>query len=147
MFAVMKFNRLINLENNMSKRLMLRTGFIGCFIFPLILAGCSNEKPSKVSYVQDIHPILQQHCIECHQQSGSGFLASGLDMSSYQNLMKGTKFGPVIKAGDSVSSTLVILVEGRADPSLKMPHGEKDSLTVEQTKKLRLWIDQGALQN
>jgi hypothetical protein len=41
----------------------------------------------------------------------------------------------------------VILVEGRADPSLKMPHGDKNSLTVEQTKKLRLWIDQGALQN
>jgi hypothetical protein len=68
-------------------------------------------------------------------------------MSSYQNLMKGTKFGPVIKAGDSISSTLVILVEGRADPSLKMPHGGKNPLTNDQTKKLRIWIDQGALQN
>ena len=147
MVAVMKFNRRLNLEDNMSKRLMLRTGFIGCLIFPLILAGCENEKLPEVSYVQDIHPILQQHCIECHNQSGSGFLASGLDMSSYQNLMKGTKFGPVIKAGDSVSSTLVILVEGRADPSLKMPHGGKNPLTSAQTKKIRMWIDQGALQN
>jgi hypothetical protein len=131
----------------MSKRLKFKAGFMGFFIFPLILAGCGNEKPPKISYVQDIQPILKQYCIECHHQSGSGFLASGLDMSSYQNLMKGTKFGPVIKAGDSVSSTLVILVEGRADPSLKMPHGDKNSLTTEQTQKLRLWIDQGALQN
>lgn len=131
----------------MSKRLMLKTCSIAWLVFPLVLAGCGNEKPPKISYVQDIQPIIQQHCVECHHQSGSGFLASGLDMSSYQNLMKGTKFGPVIKAGDSVSSTLVILVEGRADPSLKMPHGDKNSLTVEQTKKLRLWIDQGALQN
>ncbi len=129
----------------MSKRLIFKTGSVGLFIF--LLAGCGNEKPATISFVQDIHPIIQQHCIECHQQGGSGLLASGLDMSSYQNLMKGTKFGPVIKAGDSLSSTLVILVEGRADPSLKMPHGDKDPLTVEQTKKLRLWIDQGALQN
>jgi hypothetical protein len=131
----------------MSKRLKFKTGFIGCFIFPLVLAGCGNEKPPKVSYVQDIQPILQGHCIECHQQKGSGYLASGLDMSSHQNLMKGTRFGPIIKAGDSVSSTLVILVEGRADPSIKMPHDGKNSLTLEQIKKLRLWIDQGALQN
>jgi uncharacterized membrane protein len=131
----------------MSKRLMLKTCSIAWLVFPLILAGCGNEKPPKISYVQDIQPIIQQYCVECHNQSGSGYLASGLDMSSYQNLMKGTKFGPVIKAGDSVSSTLVILVEGRADPSLKMPHGDKNSLTTEQTKKLRLWIDQGALQN
>ena len=131
----------------MSKRVMFNQGVIGWFLLPLVLAGCSNDKPSKISYVQDVQPILQQHCIECHNQSGSGFLASGLDMSSYQNLMKGTKYGPVIKAGDSVSSTLVILVEGRADPSLKMPHGSNDPLTAEQTKMLRIWIDQGALQN
>jgi uncharacterized membrane protein len=131
----------------MSKHIMFKTGLTGWFVLPLILAGCGNEKPPTMSYVQDIQPILQEYCIECHHQTGSGFLASGLDMSSYQNLMKGTKFGPVIKAGDSLSSTLVILVEGRADPSLKMPHGEKKSLTAEQTKKLRLWIDQGAIQN
>jgi uncharacterized membrane protein len=126
---------------------MFNKGVIGWFLFPLVLAGCGNNKPPKISYVQDVQPILQQHCIECHNQNGPGFLTSGLDMSSYQNLMKGTKFGPIIKAGDSASSTLVILVEGRADPSLKMPHGVRDPLTVEQTKMLRLWIDQGALQN
>ena len=131
----------------MSKQSIFNSGSMAWLVFPLMLTACSNDKPKEVSYMQDIHPILQQHCIECHNQKGSGFLASGLDMSSYQNLMKGTKFGPVIKAGDSVSSTLVILVEGRADPSLKMPHGDRDSLTVEQTNKLRLWINQGALQN
>jgi len=128
----------------MTKRPMVKISWILILFF---LAGCSNEKPSMVSYVRDIQPILQEHCIECHHQKGSGYLASGLDMSSHQNLMKGTKYGPVIKAGDSISSTLVILVEGRADPTLKMPHGDKNSLTLKQTKKLRLWIDQGALQN
>ena len=131
----------------MSKRLMFKAGLVGWLVVPLFLTACGNEKPATMSYVQDIQPILQEHCIECHHQTGSGFLASGLDMSSYQNLMKGTKFGPVIKAGDSISSTLVILVEGRADPSLKMPHGGRAPLTLEQTKKLRLWIDQGARQN
>ena len=131
----------------MPKRLNLITSLVGCSVSLLLLAGCSNDKPAVLSYVQDVQPVLQEHCIECHHPGGTGFIASGLDMSSYRDLMKGTKFGSVIKAGDSISSTLVILVEGRADPSLKMPHGGRDPLTLEQTQKIRLWIDQGALQN
>lgn len=116
---------------------------------PLLLTACDGgekEQP-KVSYSHDVIPILQNHCQECHLPGGAGEQASGLDMSTYQSLMKGTKFGPVIKAGDSLSSTLVILVEGRADPSLKMPHGDRPSLSAEQIKTLRQWIDQGAMNN
>ncbi len=131
----------------MSKLLEPKVSTLSWFVAPFFLVGCGNEKPQPTSYVQDVQPILQQYCIECHNQDGVGFKTSGLDMSSYQNLMKGTKFGPIIKAGDSASSTLVILVEGRADPSLKMPHGERDSLTTGQIQKIRQWIDQGALQN
>ena len=134
-------------EDVMSKRLVITIKVLSFLIMALLIASCGKEKPATVSYIQDIQPILQQHCIECQNQSGPGFLVSGLDMSSYQNVMKGTKFGPVIKAGDSASSTLVILVDGRADPSLKMPHGDNEKLSAKQIKLLRQWIDQGALQN
>lgn len=113
------------------------------------LTGCDNGKKAeqKVSYSQDIIPVLQRYCMECHVNNAPGQQASGLDMSTHQALMKGTKFGPVIKAGDSVSSTLVILVSGKADPSIKMPHGDRPGLSEAEIKTLRQWIDQGALNN
>jgi uncharacterized membrane protein len=121
--------------------------FTGCIAVLFVITACEKEKPAKISFVQDIQPILQKHCMECHNPGGTGFLASGLDMSTHQSLLKGTKFGPVIKAGDSLSSTLIILVEGKADPSLKMPHGDRKSLSAAEIKTLRLWIDQGAMNN
>lgn len=127
-----------------------RRYFLLGLIIPLFfLAGCGqSEKSEKIaSYSNDIKPILQKYCYECHLPGGQGQQASGLDMSTYESLMKGTKFGPVIKAGDSLSSTLVILVEGRADPSIRMPHGNRKGLTPEEIKTLRSWIDQGAKNN
>ena len=123
--------------------------FLLVLIVPFFLTACDGGKKTeqKVSYSQDIIPILQRHCMECHVNNGPGQQASGLDMSTYQALMKGTKFGPVVKAGDSLSSTLVILVEGKADPSIKMPHGDRPSLSKVEIKTLRQWIDQGALKN
>lgn len=116
---------------------------------PLLLAGCGSKEANKpgVSFTKQITPILQQHCLECHVPNKPGQLASGLDMSTYEGLMKGTKFGPVITPGKSVSSTLVILVEGRADPSINMPHGGRAPLSQDQIHLIRLWIDQGAQNN
>jgi hypothetical protein len=49
--------------------------------------------------------------------------------------------------GDPLTSVLVMLVEGRVDPSLKMPHGNATTPTAEQIKTLRLWVEQGAKNN
>jgi hypothetical protein len=61
--------------------------------------------------------------------------------------MKGTKFGPVVQPGNSFESVLVMLVEGRADQSIKMPHQDEPPLAAEQIETLKLWIDQGANNN
>lgn len=114
----------------------------------LLLTGCDDTPPiTKVSFSKQVQPILAQHCLECHDTNGAGATASGLEMSSYSKLMEGTKFGSVIKPGNSLSSTLVILVEGRADSAIKMPHGDRPSLSKEQVQTLRQWIDQGANNN
>ena len=133
----------------MSNQIKHKTYFLLALIIPFFLFGCddASKQQQKVSYSKQIIPILQKHCLECHVPSAPGQLASGFDMSSYQTLMKGTKFGSVIKPGDSLSSTLIILVEGRADPSIKMPHGDRPSPSADEIKLLRLWIDQGAENN
>ena len=114
---------------------------------PLALLGCAGEEPAKeVSFQEDVQPILQANCVECHTAGGQGTAASGLVMTSYEGLMKGTRYGPVVEPGSSVSSTLVLLVEGKADPSLRMPHG-RDPLPPEEIAVIKDWVDQGAKDN
>ncbi len=114
----------------------------------LLLSGCDSTPPAaEVSFSKQIQPILTQHCLKCHNEKGAGTIASGLKLSSYEALLQGTKFGPIIKPGDSLSSTLIILVEGRANPSINMPHGNQPPLNDGQIQTLRQWIDQGARNN
>lgn len=100
-----------------------------------------------VSYNTDIRPIINDYCLSCHQPGGKGYEKSGFDLRTYQGMMKGTKYGAVIKPGDSFSSTLIMLVEGRADPSIKMPYGMNGGLSKDKIDLLKKWIDQGARDN
>lgn len=114
-------------------------------LFPLVLVAC-NKEPG-ISFSQDVKPILEQHCFECHLEGGAGATASGFDMSDYDGLMKGTNFGPMIIAGDVEGSNLLVLIEGRADPSISMPHGQRDPVAKADIQTIRLWIEQGAQNN
>lgn len=127
-------------EENM-KTGLLRGGVL--IATTLVLAACGQRE---VSYKADVQPILKQYCLECHTEGGKGTEKSGLDMTSYESLMKGTKFGSIIKPGDSLSSVMIMLVEGRADPSIKMPHG-KESIPKEKIDLLKKWVAQGAKNN
>ena len=112
----------------------------------LLLSGCVKEG-RQVSFRGDVQPILRSNCVECHvPPNGEGYLKTGLSMATYDDLMRGTIYGPVIVPGDSRHSILNMLVEGRADPSMRMPHGRKP-LDTEEIENLRLWVEQGALNN
>ena len=109
----------------------------------LAAAGCS---PSGVSFTKDVQPILAKNCSECHAPGKEGFVASGLDTTSYESLMKGGKFGPLIKPGDALSSSLNMLVEGRAHASIRMPHG-REKLPDKDIETLKSWVNEGAKNN
>lgn len=118
----------------------------GLMVAAGLLTGCAG-KPKEVSYSADVHPILEKKCAKCHTPpNGKGYQTTGLSMASYDDLMKGTKFGPVVKSGDSFTSAVVMLIEGRADPSIKMPHGE-EALSDDEIQVIKSWIDQGAKNN
>lgn len=108
------------------------------------MAVAAEEPP--VSFRLDVQPILAAHCGECHQKGGQGTTSSGLDMTSYATLMSGTKYGPIVVPGEPLTSNLLVLVEGRADPSLRMPHNQRP-LLKQQTSIIRDWIKQGAKDN
>jgi uncharacterized membrane protein len=117
---------------------------VASLLLPL-LAGC--QQTTEVSYAKDVAPIIQEHCSQCHVAGQPGFVVSGLDTTSYEALMRGTKFGAVVLPGDPLTSTLVMLIEGRADPSLKMPHGDAKPLSAEDIATVRKWVEQGAKNN
>ncbi|MEW6132384.1 MAG: c-type cytochrome domain-containing protein [Pseudomonadota bacterium] len=108
-----------------------------------LLAGCGQQETKPLTYQTDIKPILDQYCVECHKAGGQGTEKSGLQLDTYAATMRGTKFGPVVIAGQSINSTLYRLVSGKADPSLRMPHNQAP-LSDENINKIKDWIDQGA---
>jgi len=114
-------------------------------LFPLALIACSGE--AEVSFSRDVQPVLQQHCVKCHQAGGAGETASGFDLTSYAGLMKGANFGPMVIAGDVEGSNMLVLMEGRADPSINMPHGQQEPVSKRDIDLIRSWIAQGAKDN
>ena len=114
-------------------------------LFPLLMTACGGEPA--VSFSQDVQPIINQHCIECHEPGGQGEVASGLNLTSYESVMKGTNSGPMVIAGDVEGSNLLVLMEGRADPSISMPHGDNEPVPKKDIQTIRSWIGQGSKNN
>jgi uncharacterized membrane protein len=91
-----------------------------------------------VSFTNDILPIFESRCINCH---GGDKTQEGLDLKTHAALMAGSDNDSVITPGDSVNSLLVELVV-----SQKMPkRGPK--LTPPQVQLITDWVNQGALDN
>ena len=74
---------------------------------------------AQTSYAEDVVPILKGYCMSCHQPGGEGYVASGLDLTSYDGLMKGAKFGPMVIPGKPDSSNTFVLIDGKAQ--VRMP--------------------------
>lgn len=121
------------------------SGLAVMFILAIIL-GPGVAFADHANFGDEVMPILKKHCLECHVPGGEGYEKSGLDMRTYKGLMKGTRHGPIIVPGDAFSSNLSALIEGRAKPEIKMPHG-KEGLSKWEKHMIRAWINKGALDN
>ena len=111
-------------------------------VIVLLQAGCVTQQ--RISYQRDVVPIIENKCLSCHMSpDGAGYQRGRLNMDSYESIMEGTVYGPVIVPRDSRHSILNMLVEGRIDISMRTPH----PLTAEEMEILRLWVDQGAINN
>ncbi|NNJ94047.1 MAG: hypothetical protein HKP57_04825 [Halobacteria archaeon] len=99
-----------------------------------------------VSYADEVGPILQKHCGECHTSGQQGATATGFVVDSHETLMEGTQYGPVIDPGSAKTSTLYNLVSGKGNLTVNMPHG-KDPLSADEIETIRLWIENGAINN
>lgn len=101
---------------------------------------------AKTSFADDVLPIFKGYCFGCHQPGGLGNERSGLDLSTYEGVMGGTKFGKMVVPGDPESSNLIWLLDWRGAPETHMPLGKKKLSTCERNV-IRDWIREGAQNN
>ncbi len=117
-----------------------------------VLIGLESITPSELcaaggqSFSEDILPLLKWRCSGCHEAGGEGLQKSGLDLSTYDGVMKGTKFGKMVIPGDAASSNLMLLIDWRASPQIRMPHNKKQ-LSKCDRDSIRAWINEGAKNN
>ena len=124
-----------------------RLAWLPALALALMAASGCEKSASVVSYRTDVAPILDKHCKSCHMPGQAGYVVSGFELAGYESLMKGTQFGPVVLPGDPLTSVLVMLIEGRVDPSIKMPHGDAQPLSKAEILTIRNWVEQGAKNN
>lgn len=99
-----------------------------------------------VSFNEDVFPIIEVRCLACHQPGSAGYEASGLDMRTYEGLIKGTKHGPILTPGRPFESSLIAMIDHRTDPKIWMPHDRKRLSKCERLM-FRFWVSQGAKNN
>ena len=115
----------------------------GVMVLPPINEACAADT---TSFAEDVFPIFKGRCVGCHAPGQEGFEKSGLDLTSYEGVMKGTKFGPMVVPKDADSSNLVWLLDWRGSLQTRMPHGKKKLSTCDRNA-IRTWIREGAKNN
>ena len=115
------------------------------------LVACEQNQTSsspelpRVTYVDDVAPILQAHCAECHMPGLPGAEATGFLIDTYASVMDESHYGRVVDPGSAQTSSLYNLIAGKDHITISMPHG-KDPLSTEEVETIRIWIDTGAVE-
>lgn len=127
---------------------LLKLGIAGLCV---VMFGCERG----VSFSNDIQPILQASCIQCHDQAAEGEAVSGLSLKTYDDLLQGTQYGKVVVPGSPMSSALYLTVAGKTAPEIRMPPhheesfatGKGEMLSLHQIELIERWIAEGAPDN
>ena len=85
-------------------------------------------------WADHVEPILKEHCVECHSPTRS---KSRLDLSTFQNALRGGDRGAGFVPGRPEESSLYLLLKPGADPH--MP--PKKQLSDEQLALIRTGIE------
>jgi hypothetical protein len=133
-------------KRTLLKSSLVAAGAAALIAFESITASSELCAASKQSFSEDILPLLKWRCAGCHQAGGEGLEKSGFDLTTYEGVMKGTKFGKMVIAGDAASSNLMMLIDWRTSPKLRMPHNQKQ-LSKCDRDAIRAWINEGAKNN
>lgn len=104
------------------------------------LAPAADTKGAKVTFADNVSPILRNRCGSCHNPDKA---KGGLNLETFSAAMQGGGSGKVIEPGDPDGSTLLLVVTHQEEPKMppsspKIPDAEIDVL--------KKWIEGGALE-
>ncbi len=121
----------------------MRTATIVLLSF--LLLGCGRKS---ISYRNDIQPVLNQRCVQCH---GTQNPAANIVLTSYDSLMnaKVTKWKkPIVIAGNAPESWLYLSC-GTTQSHFRMPPDTLGmaALNEKEIETIGRWIQQGAKDN
>src|SRR5215469_2594716 len=91
----------------------------------------------KISYRNDVQPILKRHCWGCHSSAKP---KGKLNLETVADMRKGGRNGPLFQAGKPDESLLIEAISG---PEPSMPQ-KQPPLSMEKIQILRHWIQAGA---
>lgn len=112
---------------------------MGCVLCgPMALAQPASAPPASVSYYRSVRPILQRSCSGCHF---AGKREGGLSVTSLADLTMGGAGGAAVMAAKPDESLLIQNISGD-DPAMPL---NGDPLTPGDVATIRLWIEQGAV--
>ena len=112
------------------------------FCCAIVCGNCyAQEPPEKVTFDDDIKPLLARRCSTCHNSDRT---EADLNVTDFIALMQGGGSGEVIEPFSSDDSFLVKLVTHEDSPEMP-PSGNK--IPDAEIRLLKQWVDQGALEN
>src|SRR5580658_8809845 len=107
----------------------------------LTLSPALAQTPHHTNYEEDVRPIFARHCFGCHNASE---VRAGLNLESYNGVMKGGGSGDIVIAGRPASSMLYKAV-AREEGAPQMPLGQA-KIPDAEIAVIRDWIQQGLLE-
>ncbi|MBL8730596.1 MAG: hypothetical protein JNM25_19415 [Planctomycetes bacterium] len=130
----------------MNRRLLT----VATALFASLLLPAQEGKTAPVDFQQQIWPILEKRCVECHTTAHTGpdgklkKPKGGVVLDSRDGITT-SKRGKLVVAKKSASSLIVESISLPADDEDRMPPAKKgDPLTKEQIALITKWIDDGA---
>jgi hypothetical protein len=94
------------------------------------------------NYEDDVKPVFARYCLGCHS---AGEMRAGLNLETYQGVLKGSSGGDIVKAGRASSSALYQAVAHEGDGVRPMPLGG-NKIPDSAINIIKDWIQGGLLE-
>ncbi len=98
------------------------------------------QEQAPVSFTETIQPLLEQHCVTCHNDQ---VRKGGLSLSSKNSALAGGESGVVLVPGKPLESYLLHQITPDDEAHTEMPKGG-NSLSFIERNQIRDWIQAGA---
>lgn len=110
------------------------------FICAFAIAPLSIHAQDKITFIDHVLPLVEQHCAKCHNSDKK---KGDLDLTSYSGALKGGGTGVAVVAGNPDSSKLIKSLTHAEEPN--MPPN-KPPLAEKELAVFKKWIAGGLLE-